>query len=425
MISKSRLNELYLRNARFFEQNLVIVGWLGFIGYPLYYWIWTELFPQDYESLPVRLIASAISIPLIFYNYWPEPFKRKHQPWYWYITITFLLPFTMGFHLFQNDFSPVWVVCIAMTIYVMVIVMVDWYVALFFFVVGLLLAWLLYLYQPFQPINWSHASIYLPLFGFAVFSAALFNKRNQDNIRLQEQVNGIEVGGLQLANELQDSLHSSRKLAESLNTILPELSEGYWKALHAGEHVPMRELPSDRMISSMGDAIRKDMHFANAVVDMILLNAQSVREKQEMVTRRSMRRIVADALERYPFAHGDYKEVQLEHKEDFHIEVPLRMMVYIVMMVLRSTFHLAGRVRPDELRIIIEPSSSHSGSVYIRHEKVHLSEEDCDALFVEESVRGQAASIGLSYARRAIKRFGGNLAGLNHPELGFVFELKF
>ncbi len=54
------------RVYRYAEPNLSLVGWMGMLGFPAYYFIWEYWFPQDYENLGLRLAASALFAVLAF-----------------------------------------------------------------------------------------------------------------------------------------------------------------------------------------------------------------------------------------------------------------------------------------------------------------------------------------------------------------------
>lgn len=74
------------------EPNLTLVGWMGFIGFPLYYFVWDFMFPQSYENLPLRLFCSALFFGIIFRNSLSSSW-RKYVHVYYQITITTCLPF--------------------------------------------------------------------------------------------------------------------------------------------------------------------------------------------------------------------------------------------------------------------------------------------------------------------------------------------
>jgi len=58
------------------EPNLGIIGLFGILGYPIYYLIWTYIFPQPYENLPLRMLCALICLPWVFYRNLPKEWKK-------------------------------------------------------------------------------------------------------------------------------------------------------------------------------------------------------------------------------------------------------------------------------------------------------------------------------------------------------------
>ncbi len=86
---------------------MLAFGIVLFINYPLYYLIWLTTSSETYENLAMRLIASALCIPLILNQYWPS--KRLH--WltlYWYLVACYCLPFFFTFMTLKNHASTLW-----------------------------------------------------------------------------------------------------------------------------------------------------------------------------------------------------------------------------------------------------------------------------------------------------------------------------
>lgn len=90
------------------EPNLTLVGWMGFLGFPLYYFVWEFAFPQAYENLPLRLFCSLLFFGIIFRNRLSSTW-RDYVPIYYQVTITLCLPFFFFYMLLMNDWSNVWV----------------------------------------------------------------------------------------------------------------------------------------------------------------------------------------------------------------------------------------------------------------------------------------------------------------------------
>ncbi len=68
--SSASLQQTLLRRVQRYERKFdqdtwrfVVLSWVGCIGMPAYYLIWTYWFPQHYDSLPLRLVGAALCLP--------------------------------------------------------------------------------------------------------------------------------------------------------------------------------------------------------------------------------------------------------------------------------------------------------------------------------------------------------------------------
>jgi signal transduction histidine kinase/DNA-binding response OmpR family regulator len=77
---------------------------------PLYYLIWQHAFPQQFESLWLRLLGGALCAATCSIAWWPQAYRKSFGPLLWYTTITYCLPFFFTFMLLMNGGSPVWLV---------------------------------------------------------------------------------------------------------------------------------------------------------------------------------------------------------------------------------------------------------------------------------------------------------------------------
>jgi two-component system CAI-1 autoinducer sensor kinase/phosphatase CqsS len=87
-----------LRRVRF-------VGALGVIGHPLYFVIWSQVFPQPYENVWLRVICTLLFIPLLFAN---RLSQYRWLPAYALFAITVGLPFAFIFLYLENAGTMVW-----------------------------------------------------------------------------------------------------------------------------------------------------------------------------------------------------------------------------------------------------------------------------------------------------------------------------
>ncbi len=81
---------------------LLVIGYLGFYYFNL---LFAE--PKGYENLNMRIIVAILGIGLILKKFWMK-YIRVLVPLYWYIVLTFSLPYFFFLMLFHNPDSNIW-----------------------------------------------------------------------------------------------------------------------------------------------------------------------------------------------------------------------------------------------------------------------------------------------------------------------------
>ncbi len=109
-------------------------GIFGSFNFPLYYIVWLYLSPETYESLTLRIICTLLCFSLIFHEKWPNNLK-KYLPIYWYLTLTFTLPFFFTFMLIMNHGSEMWMTNTIVIVFFMLL-LVDWVTAVILLSIG-------------------------------------------------------------------------------------------------------------------------------------------------------------------------------------------------------------------------------------------------------------------------------------------------
>ncbi|MGW8270990.1 MAG: adenylate/guanylate cyclase domain-containing protein [Burkholderiales bacterium] len=131
---ESPAKRLLLRSAEFAEPFMVTVALIALVGHPLFYLIWTYVFPQPYENLALRIFAGVMCIPLVLKTYWPERLKI----WlalYWHLVVMFQLPFFFTLFMLLNDYAMVWVLTFIAGAFLLTF-FVHWLLAIAMFLIG-------------------------------------------------------------------------------------------------------------------------------------------------------------------------------------------------------------------------------------------------------------------------------------------------
>lgn len=256
------------RTFQYSEPNLVSISLLGFVGMPLYYFVWHDLFPQPYENLALRIAGSALCLVLALKNQWPQRLRR-FVPAIWYLTILFALPFFFGFMMLKNGSSPVWLVS-AISALLLLILLVDWVNLIIMFAVGSAAAWAAFALTTDDIGDLRVFYEQLPVFVFALVAGTIFNYRRE--ILKRERLETMLAVGSSVAREIRAPLLGIKTGSVSLKQYLPVLLQTYDKAHEVDATVATIPPQHRRALDHVLDRIFGDVARANTVVDMLLRN---------------------------------------------------------------------------------------------------------------------------------------------------------
>ena len=130
----TRLFEPALRNFEYFQRRFRVFAIVAIVAFPFYYYVWHTVFPQPYENLGLRLIGSALFVPILFGNRLPDRLKH-YLPHYWYFSLFYSLPFFFTFMLLKNNGSDVWIGSALVAVFAMILLL-DWATLIVYFVLG-------------------------------------------------------------------------------------------------------------------------------------------------------------------------------------------------------------------------------------------------------------------------------------------------
>ncbi len=157
--------EVIKKIYKYSEPNLTLVGWMGFVGFPFYYYVWCYIFPQTYESLWLRIVGAILFSGIAFRKYFPKSLQ-KYIPAYYLVTVGLCLPFFFSYMMFMNNWSTVWTMSFMASIFLHILLVHDTRVmaaqAILCIAAAYLLAYVLNSSAPSVYVVWEYIPI-LPL----------------------------------------------------------------------------------------------------------------------------------------------------------------------------------------------------------------------------------------------------------------------
>ena len=399
------------RNLQYMNRRMRPLALIAIVGFPLYFYIWSDLFPQPYENLPLRLVGSALFIPILFSNRWPARIK-KFLPYYWYATVVYSLPFFFAFMLLKNNGSSVWVESALIAAFVMALLL-DWLMLLLSFVVGIGVAFLAY-WLTTDPMVLSTAYlVQLAIFSFAVGIGVVANY-DMDRIRI-EQERAMLATASSIAHELRTPLLAIRAGASGLGRYLPSLLEAYAIAQQSELAVPKLRLVHLQSMDGVLARIEQEAIHSNAIIDMLLANARFTGGYSQEAATCSIAQSVRVALERYPFRESERQKVLTDLATDFSFRGSEMLMVHVLFNLLKNALRGVASVESAliSIRLVAGPRNS---QLLFRDTGVGIAPHVLPHIFTRFYTSSDAVDdasigtgIGLAFCRDVMRAMGGTI----------------
>ena len=314
--------------------RVLLLASIGTVGMPLYYVIWQHFFPQEYESLPLRLLG----IVLCALGLFARQFGRRTLHLYLLVTLSYIFPFFFTFMFLMNHASGVW--SESLLIGLVVLFHFDTGLALKAYAAGTTLAIAavvglgdgatLLSQSVLQqvPIHW---------FTIAALSAAKISR----HVLAQEKLAGLGAGLATVAHELRTPLTSVDANVRGLLRLFGDAG---------GRHIEDRLGTVDALAR-----IQFEVRHMNHMIDLFLLSATAVRQNLRPVETVVMEGVVEGMLKRYPFVNvGQQKIVALEVRSNFTFAGQTELSVVILLNLLRNALKAVQRAGKGRVRIVVD-----------------------------------------------------------------------
>lgn len=386
--------------------QLVAVGGMAFLGFPLFYWIWSVWFPQPYENLWLRLIGSLLGFGLMLTPYWPSSCK-PYMPWYWFLTLLYALPFFFAHSFLMNQASVISAMALLCSIFLLVL-LVDFVSLSILLVLGWGLAFLCYyVTSPHVYFGDEHIEMGLMVF-FVVIAGSTVNYKTA--MLQQQRLAGMAAAAGMIAHELRTPLLGIRSGAQAMATYSPMLFNAYNLAKEQGIlTAPIRE-NRVRQLEGVSERIISEIDYANTIIDMLLIKAGRENTLQNCVLEPcSMAECLSEAIARYPFSSASARAL-VNWQGDFQFMGSKLLMQHVLFNLLKNALYVIATEQRGEITIWTEQGKKYN-YLYFQDTAKGMSPLQLSRLFDHfYTTTFMGTGIGLSFCKLVMKRFGGNIA---------------
>ncbi|MEZ9336362.1 response regulator [Vibrio splendidus] len=399
------------------EPNLTLVGWMGFVGFPIYYIVWEFLFPQPYESLMLRLFCSVLFFGIIYRN--RVPFEwRKYLPAYYQVAVTLCLPFFFFYMLLMNNWSSVWVMSFmsAIFLHILLVHVTRVMFAQTFAGIGLatLCAWAAQGFYLELTMDWTH----VPIFLFIYLFGNLFYFRNQ--MEHENKVSLAKSFGAGIAHEMRNPLSGLLTSIDVMQSILPNPKSGDHKGQYALSNEDVIQL------REVGDEAMEIIHSGNETIDLLLTSIDENRVSRSTFKKHSAQAVIEGAIDSFNYKRStDKSAISLDVQSNFDFLGSDTLLKYVMYNLFKNAFHHRS---PEDFHIHVAMCSDEvANQIMVTDNGSGISSDAIRRIFQDFYTTGQSGNygLGLPFCQKVMRSFGGEIKCQSEVEQWTQFTMSF
>ena len=387
------------------SHQLVAVGAIAFLGFPLFYLVWTHWLPQSYENLTLHLLGGLLGLGLMLTPYWPAKFK-KYLSWYWFLTVLFTLPFFFTFMFLMKEASVISAMSLLCSVFFLVL-LVDLLSLTIVVVLGCSLALVGY-YFCSSAIYFGEEHIEMTL--AILFTIIVGPTLNYKTAMLQQQkLAGMAAAAGMIAHELRTPLLGIKSGAQALVCYLPILTQGYQLAKEQElMATPLRERRLQQL-EGVSERIVNEINYANTIIDMLLVKAGRENSLHNCVLEScTISECLTEAIARYPF-QSPRERTLITWVGDFQFKGSRLLMQHVLFNLIKNALYVIATAQRGEINIWTALGDKFN-YLYFKDTAKGMTSQQLSQLFNHfYTTNFLGTGIGLSFCKLVMHGFGGNI----------------
>jgi two-component system, CAI-1 autoinducer sensor kinase/phosphatase CqsS len=377
---------------------LKYIGIVGALTYVVFYLIrFTKPNPRPYDDLGMRVLVVVLFTVLAMKNHWPQKLKKYYFS-YSYWALIYCLPFFNVFlSLKRHGGIPAISNCfIALSFLVMI---ADWRNTIAMLVIGCGSAALLYVAITPNPSIPMDMVAQLPAYLLILIGGAAF-KLSEKQIDAEKLRIANSLAG-SIAHEMRNPLAQAKMSLESIGEMLPA----------NGIAVSAEHTSRMRQFVNMGEIA---VHRGNQVIDLILGSFKSSAVDRSKFEYLSAAKITQKAVDEYSFSDrhlrgdgGNLRDsVTVNVVKDFTFYGDETPYVFVLFNLIKNALYYLDQKSGATIVLTIDDHK-----VTVRDTGPGIDKEVLAHLFESFMTSGKAegTGLGLSYCKRTMQSFGGDI----------------
>jgi len=359
-----------------------------------YYLLFYYVIPQRFESCHWRLSYILVSVPLIAVDYWPKVLHRL-LILYWHIVLIYSITFAGVYLTLRNEFSTVYMMADVIILFTLNVLIDSLELLVLNLLVGVLLAIACHSYVTNEVIIVNDVGAFFMLPGILI-SSVLSNFIKMKGFTAVEKNAVLKSLAGSIAHEMRNPLaqiHNNLYLIEEMQK--QQDSSGHTTPI-VEEHI---------------DDARKIIHSGLQLIDITL---DAIRERPidpSTFILHSSRQLVEETVDDYAYEVAAHAQLISVKGGDFWFMGDLVMFKYILYNLIQNAIWFVKTIPDATISITIIPSADGISAIEVLDTGPGIADELLpqvfDSFFTEGKIGG--TGLGLSYCKRTMKAFGGDI----------------
>ncbi|MES2839755.1 MAG: HAMP domain-containing sensor histidine kinase [Pseudomonadota bacterium] len=388
--------------------RLQYLGAFTILGHIAFGWIWIDLLPQPYESVPTRLAMASLGIPLLF-GMVNRDLTSKTTIWIFSLASWLQLPMFFSWMYWLNDGNDVWLASVSCML-VIYYHLTDWRVATLGVVAGAGLSLGLTQMLGIPLTEAATRPDHLVVLAFA-WGAAVMLGASSANLRRTRLINTLSTMGV-MAHELRTPLATVHLMGDVLRNLsqhdLPEAKQKKF----------------DELATRLQNLVRS----MNRQIDTQISNAQLIRLPRDKSTIRAAE-LVQEVVLHYPYRSSRERDcVQVHIQQDFHFVASRQLFSQVLTNLMKNALHALASASnapsPGDLRLDVGMHHG-KGRIAVSDDGIGIAHEQQTRIFEPffSTLAGAGNGLGLTFCKNVVEAAQGHLSVHSEPGLGAVFMI--
>lgn len=410
------------RDAR---PKMRIFGLFALVGFPLYGWLWTAVWPQPYENWALRILCVLLAVPLVLFERLPP----RRDGWiaaYWLAGLMICLPLFFSFMWAQNAGNPVWSMSYAIAL-VLPLIVLDALTATLITIVGSALGAALALALGNTWLLQAQPGPFAAVFLFALVAGYLLNLFEARTRAARLRTAGAI--GAHFAHELRTPLQTIRIAADLLDREVRTRMAASVQASRTPSGAPPHCTPEDlALLAALPATLVQEVDYAVQIIDLALANATL--DLEEAPARRcAAKAVVTEAVRHFAWKSPQERAwlVLEDGGDDFLIQGDPQLLAKVVRNMLHNSVNslrAAQRGPAGEVRIRLQCGPGRN-SISVRDNGLGIPSKETARVFEPFYSTDGGIGLGLHFCRSIVERCGGSISVRSRPGEEAEFRLDF